>query len=180
MRPSCSGFSFGNACSRPRSSSSLVMRTSCAGATIIPLRDLQHQRVDIAPAPVLAGLEGCDDRMTGMVEMPRCVAVLRIVAATDVAAGPADAQVDPGIAGGEALFASIGPRFVRAHLVEMSAACGHSVVSGLRLPCREQGAGQGGWRRPLPAPRYCWVPLPSSSICRPGRVVSPPDLTVPS
>ena len=41
-------------------------------------------------------------------EMAGGVLVLRIVAAADVAAGHADAQVDPGVAAFQAFFAAIG------------------------------------------------------------------------
>jgi hypothetical protein len=59
---------------------------------------LQIDLVDIAPDPILARLEGLYDGVVGGVEVPGGVFVLGVVAATDVAAGEADAQVHPAIA----------------------------------------------------------------------------------
>src|SRR5687767_8875151 len=50
--------------------------------------------VDIAPAPVLAGLHRAHDRMARCAEVPRGVAVLRAVAAAHVAARQAHSEVD--------------------------------------------------------------------------------------
>jgi hypothetical protein len=55
---------------------------------------------------MLAGLDGRHDGMLRGMEVMGCMPVLRIVAATDVTAGPAQAQMDPGIAELEALLAS--------------------------------------------------------------------------
>jgi len=35
----------------------------------------EHQLVDVAPAPVLARLDGADQRMAGLVEVRRCMPV---------------------------------------------------------------------------------------------------------
>src|ERR1700682_3524081 len=43
--------------------------------------ELQHQRVDIAPAPILSGLDGSNDRMPRRPEVLGGVLVLRLVAA---------------------------------------------------------------------------------------------------
>src|SRR5437867_10702434 len=53
------------------------------------LRSLQlhHELIDVAPTPILPGLEGSHDRMLGRTEMLGGMFVLRIVAASDVAAG---------------------------------------------------------------------------------------------
>src|SRR5450631_421447 len=48
--------------------------------------ELQHELVDVAPAPILSRFERSHDRMLGRPEMLRGVFVLRIVAASDVAA----------------------------------------------------------------------------------------------
>ena len=47
-------------------------------------RRLEHDLVDVTPAPVFTGLEGLDDRVIGRVEMLCGVLVLRGVAAADV------------------------------------------------------------------------------------------------
>ena len=49
----------------------------------------------VTPAPVFAGLERPHDRMRRRVKVPRRMLVLRGVAAPDVAAGQADAQMHP-------------------------------------------------------------------------------------
>src|SRR5438552_2693772 len=76
-------------------------------------RELHSDLVDIAPAPVLAGLERGDDRMLRRMVVLGRVLVLRVVATADVAAGPAQAKVHPGVAGCEALLAAGGVRSVR-------------------------------------------------------------------
>ena len=65
--------------------------------------------VDEAPRPVLAGLERADDRVLGRARVRRGVAVGRVVAAADVAALEADAQVQPEAADGEAVHAARRP-----------------------------------------------------------------------
>ena len=69
-----------------------------------------HDFVDVAPDPGLAGLEGADEGAGGVVEVTGGVFVLRGVAAADVAAGQAKAQVDPGVACLETVLATLLPR----------------------------------------------------------------------
>jgi hypothetical protein len=71
------------------------------------LRREHPDAVDVAPSPLFAGLERPDDRVTRGIRVPRGMAVRRVVAATDVPALQADAQVKPAIAGREALLATI-------------------------------------------------------------------------
>ena len=61
-----------------------------------------------APDPALDALERGDQRMAGGMEVRRGVAMPRRVAAADVAALQALAQVDPGVAEIEALLAALG------------------------------------------------------------------------
>jgi hypothetical protein len=74
------------------------------------LREVDLDFVNEAPAPVFAGLEGAHDRVLGAVEMLGGVLVLGRVAAADVAALHAQAEVDPGVAHLQALFAALGVR----------------------------------------------------------------------
>src|SRR5438093_3198940 len=83
--------------------------------------ELHHELIDVAPAPVLSAFERGDDRMLGRAEMLRGVLVLRIVAAPDVTAGPAQAKMHPRFAGGEAFLAAGGVGRVRHYKVEMAA-----------------------------------------------------------
>ena len=59
---------------------------------------LDHDLVDVTPSPVFARLKRTHDGMLGLSEVFRGVFVLRGVAAADVAAGRAEAQMNPRIA----------------------------------------------------------------------------------
>src|SRR5690242_2440017 len=61
----------------------------------VDLGDAQGDVVDVAPAPVLAWLERADDRVLVGARVGGRVAVGRVVAAADVPAFEADAQVQP-------------------------------------------------------------------------------------
>ena len=61
------------------------------------LSKLEHEPIDITPAPVLTRLEGLDNRVVGRVEMLGGVLILRIVTATDMSTDETEAQVHPGI-----------------------------------------------------------------------------------
>jgi hypothetical protein len=56
---------------------------------------LYERVVHIAVHPILSGLERLDDVMAGVVMMLRGVAVLRVVAASDVTAETTQPQVNP-------------------------------------------------------------------------------------
>src|SRR5690349_21617440 len=58
-------------------------------------RSSHHRLVDEAPAPVLSGLEGLNDRMPALVEVLAGVPVRRRVAASDVAAREAEPEMHP-------------------------------------------------------------------------------------
>jgi hypothetical protein len=66
----------------------------------------EHQLVRVAPAPVLARLDRADDRVPRRLVVRRRVFPLRVVAATDVAAGLAHPQVDPAHPQRQALLAA--------------------------------------------------------------------------
>jgi hypothetical protein len=57
--------------------------------------------------------------MFGLVKVLGGVFVLRRIAAADVAAGEAQAQVDPGVAHLQTFFAAFGLRFYVVNLVEV-------------------------------------------------------------
>jgi hypothetical protein len=71
---------------------------------------LDEHLVHVAPPPNLSGLERPDYRVLSGVEVLRGVFISRLVAAADVAAGEALAQVHPGVAHLEALLAALGAR----------------------------------------------------------------------
>jgi len=75
-----------------------------------------HHLVDVAPLPVLARLQGLHDWMLAFLEVLGRVLVLRAVAAADVAAGEAHAQLDPAIALLQAFRAALALRLDRPDL----------------------------------------------------------------
>src|SRR3954462_3038612 len=72
----------------------------------LPVRQIEQDFIDIAPAPSLRRIVALDDGMTGGGEMLGSVLIGRIVTTADVAAGPADPQMQPHAAALEALFAA--------------------------------------------------------------------------
>src|SRR5256885_846604 len=62
--------------------------------------------VDVAPAPLLPALERRDHGMAGGIEMLQGMRMARVLAAADVAAREADAQLGPGRSDREAALAA--------------------------------------------------------------------------
>src|SRR5262245_23306715 len=90
-------------------------------------RRLEEQLVDIAPAPILAGLEALHHRMLRRLEMLGRVLARRLIAATDMAANQAHPQMDPATMRLQAFLAAL--RRARrdvADLIKMVAALGHA------------------------------------------------------
>jgi len=67
---------------------------------------VQHDFVDVAPAPILSGLEGSDEGVLGGVEMFCGMAIFRRIAAANVAADQAQAKMHPRVAHQEAFLAA--------------------------------------------------------------------------
>jgi hypothetical protein len=74
------------------------------------LGEVEFKIVDVAPAPVFAGFERAHDGVLGAMEMLGGMLIFGGVAATDVAALHAQAEVHPGVAHFQALFATLGVR----------------------------------------------------------------------
>jgi len=72
--------------------------------------------IDVAPLPILAALRGLNDWMLCSGEMRAGVTVGRRVAATDVSALEAHAQVHPLAADFEAVFATLAARLHLLHV----------------------------------------------------------------
>src|ERR1700693_3930500 len=89
------------------------------------LSKLEHELIDITPAPVLTRLEGLDNRVVGRVEMLGGVLVLRIVTATDMSTGETEAQVHPGISNFQTVLTSIGARCDFLYLIKMRTSLCH-------------------------------------------------------
>src|SRR6185437_3866281 len=86
-------------------------------------RLFRHDLVRVAPAPALARLDGADHRMLGGMVMLGGVGVGRRVAATDVAAGEAKAEMDPATADLEAFLTASAVGF---HFMGMGEVWAHS------------------------------------------------------
>jgi len=83
--------------------------------------EVEFEFVDEAPAPGFAGFDGFHDGVLGGMKMLGGVLVFGGIAAADVAAFEAQAQVDPRVAHFQALFAAAGVRFDGANLRKMRA-----------------------------------------------------------
>src|SRR4051794_41056870 len=83
----------------------------------------QRELVEVAPHPVLSGLQRADHRVVGRVVVRRGVAARARVAAADVSAGQAAPEADPVLSGAGALLADgIGDRRpVRAYVLDVLA-----------------------------------------------------------
>jgi len=100
-----------------------------------PVRKIEHHLVDVTPAPPFRWIIGFDDRVPGSVKVFCRVAIGRLIAAADMTAGPADPQMQPGIAQFQAFFTPRSTRKDVADCRNMSANRCHAVVA-LRLICR--------------------------------------------
>jgi hypothetical protein len=69
---------------------------------------VQHHLVDITPTPILAWFDRLHDGMFASVKMLGGVFVLGRIAASDVAAREAHAQMDPLVSHLQAFFAAVG------------------------------------------------------------------------
>src|SRR5882762_4800650 len=98
MRLKCFGYNgilsaaFSSRCSKIQTS---VIARDRAVVRRLALRQVEHDFVEVAPAPSLRRIVALDDGMAGGMEMFGRVLVGRVVAAADVAAGPADPQMQP-------------------------------------------------------------------------------------
>jgi hypothetical protein len=81
--------------------------------------------MNVAPAPSLVALEGCNQRMTGRVEMLKRVRVLRILAASDMTTGETYSKLVPLLPKRAAFLAAACPGRYLANLTYMFAMLGH-------------------------------------------------------
>jgi hypothetical protein len=152
---------------------------------------LEHNLIDVTPAPVLSRLEGLDNRMVGRVEMPGGVLILRIVTATDMSTGETEAQVYPAISHFQTVLTSIGARGDFLYLIKMRTSLCHVLFlpdacvrlgPALLLPQREAGD-TFLWSEPLHIGAYdssgirlcmytCIVSLPWGRCCMTREVLT--------
>jgi hypothetical protein len=83
--------------------------------------EIEFEFVDEAPAPGFAGFEGLHDGVLGGMKMFGGVLVFGGIAAADVAALEAQAEVDPGVSHFQALFAAAGVGLDGANLRKVRA-----------------------------------------------------------
>jgi hypothetical protein len=80
-----------------------------------------HDLVDVAPDPVFSGFDRTHEGMCGVVEVLGGMLVLRGIAATDVSADHAHAEMNPGVAHLQALFANMRVGVVEFDFIQMVA-----------------------------------------------------------
>ena len=88
-------------------------------------RDIDVAAMNVAPAPGLAAFVGCNQRMTGCVEVLQSVRVLRILAASDMSAGQAYSKLIPLRPEREAFLTAARGRRYLPNLAYMFAMFGH-------------------------------------------------------
>ncbi len=109
--------------------------------------EVEHNLVDVAPAPAFRRIVALDDRVARGVEVRPCVPIGRIVAATNVTASPAEAQVNPRGAGSQAFLAAEGARRYVADGAFMGALVGHQVLKVTVILLSDVLGGQMGVER---------------------------------
>ena len=85
----------------------------------------RHELVDITPHPALAWLDRAHQRMPGLVKMPGRMFIFRRVAAADMPARQAHAQVNPAIADFDAIFADARIGLRECDLIQVGALLCH-------------------------------------------------------
>jgi hypothetical protein len=85
--------------------------------------------IDVAPAPVFAGLHGFHDGMFGAMKVFSSVFVLGRIAAADMATFQAETEMNPEITGFQTLLATLGGvRFNVLNLIKMGACLHISIL----------------------------------------------------
>jgi len=93
------------------------------------IAEVEHDLVDVTPSPTFRRIVAFDDRMAGLVEVPGCMPVRRLVAATNVTANAAKPQMHPARAQLQAVLAAACARRDFADRAVMRAAAGHSATA---------------------------------------------------
>jgi hypothetical protein len=86
---------------------------------------IKHDFIDVAPFPILARLRRTHDGVLRRMEVFGGMLILRGIAATDVAAPQAHAQMDPRVVHLQAFFAAVRARLHCADLIEVRAPIRH-------------------------------------------------------
>src|ERR1700677_882852 len=93
--------------------------------------------IDVAPTPVFSWFDGSHDRMPGFVEVGRGMGVPGGIAAANLAALQAHAEVNPGISGFETLLATLGARLHLLHMIfcVRTRFCAHGILLPFDVAC---------------------------------------------
>jgi hypothetical protein len=94
---------------------------------------LEHNLVDVTPAPIFTGLEGLDDGMIRRVKMLGCMFILRRVTTADMSTDQAFAQVDPRVPDFQAVFTAISAGCNLLDLIKMRTLLCHGFLLSLGL-----------------------------------------------
>jgi hypothetical protein len=89
--------------------------------SVSPLRYHHFNFIDEAPAPILPGLKRGNDRMPGCAGMLTRVTIFRVVAAANMTARAAQAQMHPRVAHCQAFHAAVAGGHDAFDAVQMSA-----------------------------------------------------------
>src|ERR1700761_9140280 len=139
---------------------------------------IEHQLIDIAPAPALRRIIAFDDGMFGVVEMLGGVFVLGLIAAADMPASAADAQMQPFVAHLETFLASQRAGRDFPDRIQMRAPrCHHIFLSAtplLRVSARKACSAATTWApSPTEAATRLTDPARTSPIAKtPSRLVA--------
>jgi hypothetical protein len=95
------------------------------------IRLFEVDAINVTPAPIFARLEGLDDGVMRRMKMFGGVLVFGAIAAADVATGEAEAEMDPGVAGLQAVFAALGAGFDGADFIDVFACGRHERFASL-------------------------------------------------
>src|SRR5438309_4291807 len=87
--------------------------------------ELKHELTRVAPEPLLARLEGANNRMPGRLRVLGGVPVLGVVAAAHIAAAHAQTEVHPPVSCPQAILAAVARRSYLPNLVEVRAGLSH-------------------------------------------------------
>ena len=120
---------------------------------------VQTNFIDIAPSPPFRRIVAFDDGMAGLAKMLGGVTVWRAVAAADMAARPAEAQMHPRRTKFQTFLASERARVT----LRMALACAHSL--GIKLSRSQQQA----WQRYRSGPDRHEAPTPPARPLRRRR-----------
>src|SRR5260221_13068718 len=142
---------------------------------------VKHHLVDKTPSPAFGRVIAFDDRMARLVEMLCGMAVRRVVATADMAAGPAEAQMQPRRTDLQTFLATESARPYVADRFGMGAFGGHQ---GLPVVMESAGLSPVSERKACSEATTC-APSPTAAATRltdpqrtspiaktPGRVVS--------